>query len=87
MVISNLGANPLVLQIPIGSEDQFKVGTTWVHPAAVAAVAGTIAAAATAAAAVSAVTGLPQPPQPQQQQQQHQLMTQQQHTWSDRVVI
>jgi len=24
MVISNLGANPLVLQIPIGSEDQFK---------------------------------------------------------------
>jgi hypothetical protein len=27
MVISNLGANPLVLQVPIGSEDQFKVGT------------------------------------------------------------
>jgi len=26
MVITNLGANPLVLQIPIGSEDQFKVG-------------------------------------------------------------
>jgi hypothetical protein len=26
MVVSNLGANPLVLQVPIGSEDQFKVG-------------------------------------------------------------
>jgi hypothetical protein len=25
MVISNLGAKPLVLQVPIGSEDQFKV--------------------------------------------------------------
>jgi hypothetical protein len=26
MVVSNLGANPLVLQVPIGSEDQFQVG-------------------------------------------------------------
>lgn len=26
MVISNLGAKPLVLQVPIGAEDQFKVG-------------------------------------------------------------
>jgi hypothetical protein len=26
MVVSNLGAKPLVLQVPIGSEDQFKVG-------------------------------------------------------------
>jgi hypothetical protein len=25
MVISNLGAKPLVLQVPIGSEDAFKV--------------------------------------------------------------
>ena len=25
MVVSNLGANPLVLQVPIGAEDQFKV--------------------------------------------------------------
>jgi hypothetical protein len=26
MVISNLGAKPLVLQVPIGAEDQFQVG-------------------------------------------------------------
>lgn len=34
MVVSNLGANPLVLQIPIGSEDQFQV-CVWGGPESV----------------------------------------------------
>jgi hypothetical protein len=31
MVISNLGAKPLVLQVPIGSEDAFKVRRVPAH--------------------------------------------------------